>query len=169
MKYEVKMEDQKWDFQIERLNGLHFKVQQGDKEWEIHLERHGELYSMLCEKHSYVFIGEKREKGALIQFEGKHYFFQVRREGEEQQEEVQIIDGKYREKAPMPGLVKEIKKQPSTAVEKGETILVLEAMKMELEMKSPFEGVLSQLFVQPGASIQGGDALFEIKVTGADA
>ena len=41
-------------------------------------------------------------------------------------------------------------------------MLILEAMKMETEIKSPAAGVVTKIFVKPGDSVKPGDPLFEI-------
>jgi biotin carboxyl carrier protein len=50
-------------------------------------------------------------------------------------------------KAPMPGLILEIKVQPGQEVKKGDPIMILEAMKMENILKSPGDGVVREIKV----------------------
>jgi biotin carboxyl carrier protein len=50
-------------------------------------------------------------------------------------------------KAPMPGLVLSIKILQGTVVKKGDTILILEAMKMENVIKSPTDGIVKNINV----------------------
>lgn len=57
-------------------------------------------------------------------------------------------------KAPMPGLIHSIQAEVGQAVEKGDQLLVLEAMKMENVIKSPTEGVVSQIHVKQGESVE---------------
>jgi len=66
-------------------------------------------------------------------------------------------------KSPMPGLVLKINKNVGDKVALGETIMVLEAMKMENEIKSPKEGELIELFVKPGSAVEKNILLFGIK------
>jgi biotin carboxyl carrier protein len=47
-------------------------------------------------------------------------------------------------------------------VEIGQGIVVLEAMKMENEIRCEVAGVVAKLHVRPGQSVEGGDLLFEI-------
>ena len=42
------------------------------------------------------------------------------------------------------------------------TVLILEAMKMETEIKAPAAGVIGKIFVQPGDTVKPGNPLFEI-------
>ena len=51
-------------------------------------------------------------------------------------------------KAPMPGLVLDVKVQPGDTIKKGETLLILEAMKMENAIKSPIDAVVKSIEVK---------------------
>lgn len=65
--------------------------------------------------------------------------------------------------APMPGKVVRVLVEAGMAVESGDGIVVVEAMKMQNEMKSPKAGVVSALNVQPGATVNAGDVLAVIE------
>ncbi|MBX3102135.1 MAG: acetyl-CoA carboxylase biotin carboxyl carrier protein subunit [Bacteroidetes bacterium] len=62
-------------------------------------------------------------------------------------------------KAPMPGLIKEILVQPGQAVEKGEPLIILEAMKMENVIKSPTQGTLAAVPVSQGQAVEKNQVL----------
>ena len=56
-------------------------------------------------------------------------------------------------KAPMPGLIHSIKVAEGDTVEKGQPLLILEAMKMENVIKSPTEGTIAKVHVEQGANV----------------
>jgi biotin carboxyl carrier protein len=62
-------------------------------------------------------------------------------------------------KAAMPGLVVRINKQVGDTVSKGDPILILEAMKMENEVRSPVNGVISEIHAKHRGSVEKGDVL----------
>jgi len=66
-------------------------------------------------------------------------------------------------KSPMPGLVLKILKNSGENVKKGETILILEAMKMENEIKASLDGVVSNIFIKAGQAVEKNLNLFSIK------
>lgn len=66
-------------------------------------------------------------------------------------------------KSPMPGLVLKINKIIGDKVRKGETVMVLEAMKMENEIKSPTDGEISELYIKAGQPIEKNFLLFSVK------
>jgi len=64
-------------------------------------------------------------------------------------------------KAPMPGLILEIKVRPGDEVKKGEVVLILEAMKMENSIKSPGDGVVKELKVSLKQSVEKNQVLIQ--------
>jgi len=61
--------------------------------------------------------------------------------------------------APMPGVVVEVKVKPGDAVEEGEPVVVLSAMKMETVLPAPTSGTVSRLLVSAGDQVDGDDLL----------
>ncbi|MDP2387007.1 MAG: biotin/lipoyl-containing protein [Bacteroidota bacterium] len=64
-------------------------------------------------------------------------------------------------KAPMPGLVLNIIAKEGDTVQKGDPLLVLEAMKMENILKSPTDGVIKRIAVQKGIAVEKNQLLIE--------
>jgi pyruvate carboxylase subunit B len=61
--------------------------------------------------------------------------------------------------SPLPGLILRIVASPGASLNAGDTILVLESMKMETPIKTPQAGVLKQITVAQGAQVQTGQVL----------
>lgn len=68
--------------------------------------------------------------------------------------------------APMPGKILDITVSEGDEVEKGEAILILEAMKMENELKSTITGIVHTIHVKTGESVEKNQILLEIKARG---
>jgi biotin carboxyl carrier protein len=66
-------------------------------------------------------------------------------------------------KAPMPGLVLDIKVKPGDSIKKGDAVVVLEAMKMENNLKSPGDGVIKKINVEKGKAVEKGQVLVEFE------
>jgi biotin carboxyl carrier protein len=64
-------------------------------------------------------------------------------------------------KAPMPGLIIDLKVKAGDSVKVGEPILILEAMKMENIIKSPGEGVVKSVKIKKGDSVEKNQVLIE--------
>ena len=65
--------------------------------------------------------------------------------------------------APMPGKVIRLAAQPGDAVEAGQVLVVLEAMKMEHELTAPAAGTLSELHVAEGDQVEAGAPLVVVE------
>ncbi len=61
--------------------------------------------------------------------------------------------------APMPGKVVRVMVEQGATVEAGDGLVVVEAMKMQNEMKSPKSGKVAELHTQAGATVSAGDVL----------
>lgn len=65
-------------------------------------------------------------------------------------------------RAPMPGLVLRVMVEPGAAVEEGQGLVVLEAMKMENELTASAAGTVAAVHVGPGDAVGKSDLLVEI-------
>ncbi len=78
----------------------------------------------------------------------------------------QQLDGRGRKvaaggvvKAPMPGLVVRVEVSEGKAVEVGEALVVVEAMKMENELRATYKGVVERIHVKAGDRVEKGAPL----------
>ena len=65
-------------------------------------------------------------------------------------------------KAPIPGLITKVLAKAGETVKEGQSILCLDAMKLENEIRSPRDGVLRTIDVQPGQAVEKGQPLFVV-------
>ena len=63
----------------------------------------------------------------------------------------------------MPGKVVKILAQVGQQVLKGDTLLILEAMKMENEIKSSVDGVVKEIYVSEGQALENGFLMMEVE------
>jgi biotin carboxyl carrier protein len=64
--------------------------------------------------------------------------------------------------APMTGVIKEIKAGVGHNVEAGQVVLVMEAMKMDIDVPSPVSGVVAEVSVRPGDNVNANQQLMII-------
>jgi biotin carboxyl carrier protein len=64
-------------------------------------------------------------------------------------------------KAPMPGLIIDLKVKPGDVVKAGDQLLILEAMKMENIIKAPGEGTVKTVKAKKGDSVEKNQVLIE--------
>ena len=67
--------------------------------------------------------------------------------------------GEARIRAPMPGLVIGVPVEPGATVIHGQTVIVLEAMKMENDLAAPRSGIIKEIKVNQGQTVNQGDIL----------
>ena len=123
---------------------------------------------------SLVIGGRQFEVGVKSLTEGR---YQVSGQGRVQ--EIEVLDplshlasqgagrggahGAHRIEAYMPGRVVSILVAEGDEIEKGQGLVVLEAMKMENEIQAERAGRVAKILVEEGRTVEGGDALFEIE------
>jgi biotin carboxyl carrier protein len=65
-------------------------------------------------------------------------------------------------KAPMPAKVIDILIKPGEKVDAGQTVVLLESMKMQMEIKAPFSGIVESVFIHPNGQVEKGSKLIFI-------
>lgn len=65
--------------------------------------------------------------------------------------------------APMPGQVRAVNVSEGDTVAKGQTLLLLEAMKMEIRVQAPRDGMVKKLFVRQGQTVEREQVLMEVE------
>jgi biotin carboxyl carrier protein len=66
-------------------------------------------------------------------------------------------------KAVMPGIVREVRVEDGASVQKGDPLLILEAMKMQNEIRAEQSGTVTRVHVTAGATVEKGAKLVEIE------
>jgi biotin carboxyl carrier protein len=65
--------------------------------------------------------------------------------------------------ANMPGLIRDIRVKKGDTVNENQTLLIVEAMKMENILTSECDGVIEEIFINIGDTVSTGDKLIKIK------
>lgn len=90
--------------------------------------------------------------------DGEVYEFEVQREGRRK-----ASPHHSSLSAPMPGTVIRINVVAGAVVKRGDTLIVLEAMKMELPVRAPADGIVKTVSCREGELVQPGAALVELE------
>jgi len=161
-------------------------VKHKDREAEVHMERYDHHYDVRVDGEAYE-IDFQRLAGDLwsLVIGGRQYVVSVspagggryRVTGGAEIDEVELMDpltflakkahggdaaGAATVTAYMPGRVVKILVGEGQEVKTGDGLVVLEAMKMENEIKAERDGVVKKVAVKEGQAVDGGDVLFEI-------
>jgi len=121
------------------------------------------VLSMLIGGESYEIVANPSQQQIAIG--GVRYSVEVRdpRSWRTRRARAGAQDGAKKIVAPMPGKVVRVIAQPGTAVEQGSGVIVIEAMKMQNELKSPKKGRVAKVLVGEGAAVNAGDVLAVIE------
>ncbi len=167
MKLYIPSEDTFQEVHVIEKDGL-FEVKLGNASYVIEANKIGERhYAMIVNHHPHVVdvvqLGEEvifrigstetavkvlneREKMALEMFGG---------------DESAHLAGEVR--APMPGLILKLMVEPGDKVKVGQTLLIMEAMKMENEIRSPVEGTVKQIAVTEQKPVEKDELLIIVE------
>jgi biotin carboxyl carrier protein len=120
-------------------------------------------FSLLIDNASHEALVEAHEGEIEVLLYGRLYTARIederaRRLGQSG-EGLHVSSGEVMIKSPMPGLIVSIPASEGQAVKKGQTIVVLESMKMENELKAPRDGTITSIKVSPRQSVEQGQPL----------
>jgi len=129
----------------------------------------GGRYSLLIAGQSYEIFARRiiqpgDENGQLFEVLFEEQRFEVRVEDEREKVlagsvKSTLDSGDAKIRAPMPGLVIGVPLEVGASVTRGQTVIVLEAMKMENDLASPRAGAIKEIKVSQGQTVNQGDIL----------
>ena len=140
-----------------------------DKEYNQELYHlSGDTYLLKLDNKIFEISADKIDhERFIISIDGKNFDSLVRTSLQEKA--VKLIElktsaqHKLEVKAPMPGMVLKIIKQAGDEVMQGDSILILEAMKMENDLKAHISGKIQSINVKEGMAVEKGYSLFIIE------
>jgi biotin carboxyl carrier protein len=152
---------------IRFLNGTEIFIDEERYEYELTKLTAGSYLLKLNNNFYEIPLEMRNGQGSVISVGGETFEVTVR--SLLQEKAASIIEQKtaastrMEVKAPMPGMIVKIKILPGSQVNHGDAVLILEAMKMENEVRSPFKGTLKEVFIKEGMAVEKGSKLFLIE------
>lgn len=139
------------------------KFEFNGKEYDVNLlHKQNEIMSLQCNGKKHRATGDKFGKDGTIQVFSNDLEGYVKLPGKVKgKRQAGASEGSLQ--SPMPGKIFKVIKQTGDEVKTGETIMILEAMKMEHTIKSTKDGILKQIFFNEGDQVMGGAELCEIE------
>ncbi|HTU48058.1 MAG TPA: biotin/lipoyl-containing protein [Bryobacteraceae bacterium] len=121
-----------------------FSVLLGSRSFQVRVERTGDSFEVWtgADRHT-VSIADARDRPIRSKKSG--------------------ASGPVELRAQMPGKVINLLVQLGAAVEAGQGLVVVEAMKMQNEMKSPKDGIVSKIHATEGSTVAAGEALLVVE------
>lgn len=147
--------------------GGRYRVTLGDQVWEVDARAigRGGLYSLIVDGVSHAVDVTRDDGSATVSVGGERYVLQVEEETRHVIRTRGLAAGGHSGqtlKAPLPGKVSQVSVRPGDPVKPGDTLLVIEAMKMENEFKAQAAGTVAEVRVEVGQAVNAGDVLVVI-------
>jgi biotin carboxyl carrier protein len=127
-----------------------------------------DIYHVIHQDKSYkleIIEAKLSEKIIILKINGKKARLNIKDRFDEVLEKLGISESSVSKinelKAPMPGLILEIKVKEGDIVKAGDTLLILEAMKMENILKSPGEATVKSIKIKKGDSVEKNQILIQ--------
>lgn len=168
MPIEIKIKDRIAKVEVLEKEGSKYKVRVDNKVFDIDAELvQKDVYSILYNGQSINM--------SMIEGETANQYIVSTRYNDF---EVEVIDARARYMkasasefgdsentiaSPMPGKIVKLMFSENDTVTKGDTVIIVSAMKMESEYKSPCNGIIKRIHVKAGDTIEGNEPLVEIE------
>ncbi|MBX2960669.1 MAG: biotin/lipoyl-binding protein [Flavobacteriales bacterium] len=140
------IDNQSFNWDVSKINERTFHVIKNNKSYNIELLK-----------------ANPEEKNFFIKVNGRKFKFAVKDKYDELLKSLGMDNMASTKvtnlKAPMPGLVINIAVEVGQTVQKGDALLILEAMKMENVIKSPTDGVIKSITVKKGDAVEKNQVL----------
>ncbi|MFB3815961.1 MAG: biotin/lipoyl-containing protein [Terriglobales bacterium] len=123
------------------------------------------VISMIVNGRAYEVKRELAANDLHVWVNGARYAAEVRdpRSLRSRRAAGETAEGPKKLAAPMPGKVVRVLVKEKDEVEQGQGVVVVEAMKMQNELKSPKKGIVQKVLAAEGAAVNAGDALVVIE------
>ena len=164
MKYQTLVNGQTFDIEINEDGRI--LVNGEVRAVDFRALRQGELYSMLLDHRSYEAVVDERDDLYHVLLAGDMYDVQVTDERSRRLASAFMAfgdtGGEVSIRAPMPGLIVRVPVSEGEPVSKGQTVIILESMKMENELKSPRDGTVHHIHAKAGDNVEQNKVLVTI-------
>jgi len=144
--YEVTMDGRTVQMDVARSGKTIYSILEDGKQFEVIIDETGAHGFDVLVGGQLMHLQAFDERSRLLAVTGKA-----------------AASGPQRVEAEMPGKVVKIAVLAGTAVQEGQGVVILEAMKMENEIKSPIDGLLTEIGVAEGQTVESGALLFVVE------
>lgn len=162
MKYVTLINSQSYEIEIDHDGSVLVDGQARDVDF---LNLGGALFSVITENRSLEAVINDDEGKVAVMMSGRQFEAQVLDERAMlmMQRRGAQATGSGEVKAPMPGLIVDVTTERGATLAKGDTLVILESMKMQNELKSPIDGLVRAIHVEAGQAVDKNELLVEIK------
>ncbi|MCY2958465.1 MAG: hypothetical protein NT107_15670 [Planctomycetota bacterium] len=166
MKYFTKLDGEEHVFEFERRAGK-LLARSGDRTYELNLSLVGDgsAFSLLVDGRSYDVAADVQREHVTLQIVGERFVVHCENERERAAQAVAgaKVVGKRELRASMPGIVVDVKVKCGDLFEEGQTLVVLEAMKMQNPLPAEASGKVARVLCKAGEAVAAGAVLLELE------
>jgi biotin carboxyl carrier protein len=168
MKYFATVNDQTYEIDIDHHGRV--TVDGVEMAADLRLVEGRHLYSLLLNSASYEIVLDpdvEARNSYDVMVGGLRYEVKVQ---DERSRRLSLVDrtlrapeGELAIKAPIPGLIVRVPIEPGQELAEGDTLVILEAMKMENELRAPRGGTVHEVRARPGDQVALGQVLVTMR------
>ncbi len=168
MKYVTIINERRFEIEVDSDGRVLIDGEERDVDF---LNLGGSLFSLITENKSFEAVIDDDEGRIDVMMRGRQFEAQVLDERAMllMQRRGGMEDSSGEVLAPMPGLIVAVTAKLGAAVAKGQTVIILESMKMQNELKSPIAGLVRAIHAEAGQAVDKNDLLVEIRAPTGDA
>ena len=162
MKYVTIINNERYEIEIDNDGSVLVNGELRDVDF---LNLGGSLFSLITENKSFEAVIDDDEGRIAVMMRGRLFEAQVLDERAIllMQRRGAQPTGSGEVQAPMPGLVVAVTAAVGQVVRQGDTVIILESMKMQNELKSPVDGLVASIHVEAGQAVDKNELLVEVK------
>ena len=158
MSYTVTIDSQIFELETSDLTHLDL-IAKGNAQY--HVLENNQSYQVSVQSF------DKATKKMTIIVNGNAYSLTIEDQYDQLVKKMGLSAGKAKKlkniKAPMPGLILDVLVQPGQAIQEGDPLLILEAMKMENVLKAEGEGIIKSIEVNKSDAVEKGQTIIEME------
>jgi len=163
MAYIARLGEKTYTVEIEEVGKSLYRVSVDGSEFLVDGEKTGFTnYSLIVDNRSFEVEVDVKEDEYRVLVDGRNYHIDLIDERRVRLGGLQAgiqLQGRQNVSVPMPGKIIAVLVSEGDTVEKGQGLVIVEAMKMENEVRSPIGGEVKEIRVKPGETVEGGAAL----------
>jgi biotin carboxyl carrier protein len=162
-----KLGDQTFTVEIEETGKSVYRVAVDGNEFLVDGKKTGRTnYSLIVDNRSFEIEVDNTGDEYRVLVDGRNYRIELvdeRRVRIGGSQSGMQLQGRQLVSVPMPGKVVALLVSEGDAIEKGQGLVIVEAMKMENEVRSPITGSVKEIKVKPGDTVEGGAVLVVVE------
>lgn len=167
MAFIAKFGEQTHVIEIDEIGKSLFRVSVDGNEFLVDGKKTGRTnYSLIVDNRSFEVEVDQTEDEYRVLVDGRNYHVHLVDERRVRVGGAQSglqLQGQQRVSVPMPGKIIAVLVSEGDEVERGQGLVIVEAMKMENEVRSPIAGTVKEIKARPGDAVEGGTVLVIIE------